>query len=183
MPQIFVKLDKIKPVYDAVYHVTAVLCKLLLVADILITSFQVAGRYIPFIPDPSWTEQVVLTLMAYMAVLSAALAIRRGAHIRMTAFDRYLPASLIKFLDILSDVAVMVLAVIMIVVGWDYARSIGSKGNYESMPWLSRFWMYFPVALAGVAMLVFEIEALYSHVRSFFIKEEGDSDTEGGAEQ
>lgn len=179
MPEIFVKLDKIKPVYDVVYHATAVLCKVLLVADILITSFQVAGRYIPFIPDPSWTEQVVLTLMAYMAVLSAALAIRRGAHIRMTAFDRYLPAGVIKFLDILSDVAVMVLAVIMIVVGWDYARSIGAKGNYESMPWLSRFWMYFPVALAGVAMLVFELEALYSHIRSFFVKEEETAEVKG----
>ena len=88
-------------------------------------------------------------------------------------------AGVIKFLDILSDVAVMVLAVIMIVVGWDYARSIGAKGNYESMPWLSRFWMYFPVALAGVAMLVFELEALYSHIRSFFVKEEETAEVKG----
>ncbi|MBQ8970894.1 MAG: TRAP transporter small permease [Lachnospiraceae bacterium] len=180
MPAIFEKLDRIKPVYDAVYHFTAVLCKLLLVADILIVSFQVAGRYIPFIPDPSWTEQVVLTLMAYMAVLSAALAIRRGAHIRMTAFDRYLPEKLLKILDILADVAIFVLAIIMITVGWKYAKDIGGKGFYESMPWLSRFWMYFPVPLAGLAMLVFEIEALYTHVKSFFVKEEK---KEGGEEK
>ena len=41
-----------------------------------------------------------------------------------------------------------------------------------TMPWLSRFWMYFPVPLAGVAMIIFEIEALYNHVKSFFVKEE-----------
>ncbi|MCR5790642.1 MAG: TRAP transporter small permease [Lachnospiraceae bacterium] len=180
MPAVFEKLEKIKPAYDAVYHFTAVLCKILLIADILIVSFQVAGRYIPFIPDPSWTEQVVLTLMSYMAVLSAALAIRRGAHIRMTAFDRYLPKKLLKGLDILADIAVLVLAVIMIVEGWKYAQMIGGRGSYESMPWLSRFWMYFPVPLAGVAMIIFEIEAIYNHIKSLYVKEETAVNGEGG---
>ena len=153
------------------YRVVLFLCKLLLVVDILITTMAVAGRYISFIPDPAWSEEVVLTCMSYMAVLSAGLAIRRGAHIRMTAFDRYLPAKVVKSLDIIADLAVLALAVIMITVGWKYATGIGSKGTYVSMPKVSRFWMYFPVPLAGVAMLVFEVEALYNHVKSFFVKE------------
>ena len=153
------------------YRVVLFLCKLLLVVDILITTMAVAGRYISFIPEPAWSEEVVLTCMSYMAVLSAALAIRRGAHIRMTAFDRYLPAKVVKSLDIIADLAVLALAVIMITVGWKYATGIGSKGTYVSMPKVSRFWMYFPVPLAGVAMLVFEVEALYNHVKSFFVKE------------
>lgn len=153
------------------YRVVLFLCKLLLVVDILITTMAVAGRYISFIPDPAWSEEVVLTCMSYMAVLSAALAIRRGAHIRMTAFDRYLPAKVVKSLDIIADLAVLALAVIMITMGWKYATGIGSKGTYVSMPKVSRFWMYFPVPLAGVAMLVFEVEALYNHVKSFFVKE------------
>lgn len=153
------------------YRVVLFLCKLLLVVDILITTMAVAGRYISFIPDPAWSEEVVLTCMSYMAVLSAALAIRRGAHIRMTAFDQYLPAKVVKSLDIIADLAVLALAVIMITVGWKYATGIGSKGTYVSMPKVSRFWMYFPVPLAGVAMLVFEVEALYNHVKSFFVKE------------
>ena len=107
-----------------------------------------------------------------MAVLSAALAIRRGAHIRMTALDPYLPKTLVKILDIIADLAVLILAVIMITVGWKYASGIGSKGTYVSMPKVSRFWMYFPVPLAGVAMLIFELEALYNHIKGFFVKEE-----------
>lgn len=170
MPAIFEKLDKIRPFYDAVYKIVLVICKLLLIGDIAVTTYQVMGRYIPFIPDPAWTEEVVLTLMSYMAVLSAALAIRRGAHIRMTALDRYLPNGLLKALDILADFAVLVLAVIMLTQGWTYAITIGSKGTYVSMTWLSRFWMYFPVCVAGVAMIVFEIEALYTHVKSICVK-------------
>ena len=170
MSSFFAKVDKIKPVYDAVYKVVLFICKILLIADILVVAFQVAGRYISFIPDPSWTEQVVLTLMSYMAVLSAALAIRRGTHIRMTALDPYLPAGVIKALDILADIGVLILAYIMMTEGWKYAIQIGSKGNYESMPWLSRFWMYFPVALAGIAMIVFEVESLYNHIKSLCMK-------------
>ena len=157
MPSIFEKIDKIRPLYDAAYKFVLFICKLLLVIDILITCMSVAGRYISFIPDPAWSEEVVLSCMAYMAVLSAALAIRRGAHIRMTALDSYLPKNLVKFLDILADVAVLVLAVIMLTVGWNY---------------VSRFWMYLPVPLAGIAMIIFEIEALYNHIRSFYVKEE-----------
>lgn len=170
MSSVFTALDKLKPVYDIVYKVFLLICKILLIADIAITTMAVAGRYIPFIPDPSWSEEVVLTLMSYMAVLSAALAIRRGAHIRMTAFDIYLPKPLLKALDILADAAVLVLAVIMLVCGWNYASTLGGRGFYVSMPWLSRFWMYFPVPLAGVAMIVFELESLYNHVKSIFVK-------------
>lgn len=172
MPAIFQKIDKIRPAYDMTYRVVLFLCKLLLVVDILITTMAVAGRYISFIPDPAWSEEVVLTCMSYMAVLSAALAIRRGAHIRMTALDPYLPKTLVKILDIIADLAVLILAVIMITVGWKYASGIGSKGTYVSMPKVSRFWMYFPVPLAGVAMLIFELEALYNHIKGFFVKEE-----------
>ena len=172
MPAIYEKIDKIKPAYDITYKVVMFICKILLIADIAITSMSVAGRYIPFIPDPAWSEEVVLTCMSYMAVLSAALAIRRGAHIRMTALDPYLPKTLVKILDIIADLAVLILAVIMITVGWKYASGIGSKGTYVSMPKVSRFWMYFPVPLAGVAMLIFELEALYNHIKGFFVKEE-----------
>ena len=172
MPEIFKTIDKIKPAYDFTYKAVMVICKLLLIADILITTMAVAGRYIPFIPDPAWSEEVVLTCMSYMAVLSAALAIRRGAHIRMTALDTYLTKGLVKFLDILADGAVLALSVIMIVVGWQYATGLGAKGSYVSMPKVSRFWMYFPVPLAGVAMLIFELEAVYNHIKGFFVKEE-----------
>ncbi len=172
MPAIFEKLDKLKIVYDVVYKAVLVLCKLFLIGDVLITSMAVLGRYVSFIPDPAWSEEVVLTFMAYMAVLSAALAIRRNAHIRMTAFDRYLPKSVLKVSDIICDVAVLGFGIVMLVVGWQYTVTIGARGTYISMPNVSKFWMYFPVPLAGFAMIVFEIEAIYNHIKSFFVKED-----------
>ena len=161
-----------KTVFDAVYKGILFICKVFLVADILITSLAVLGRFVPFIPDPSWTEEVVLTLMAYMAVLSAALAIRKGTHIRMTSFDRYIPKKVLDILDLAADIAVLALAVVMLIIGWQFASSIGARGTYISMPWLSKFWMYFPVPLAGFAMIVFELEAIYLQIMKMLGKEE-----------
>ena len=96
----FKLLRKLRPLYDWTDKLIMLICKLLLIADIVITSMAVAGRYIEWIPDPAWSEQMVLTFMVYMAVLSATLAIRRRAHIRMTSFDKYLPKWLVRFLDL-----------------------------------------------------------------------------------
>ena len=168
MPTIFEKLDKVKPFYDLIDKVLLFICKIFLIVDILITTMSVLGRYVSFIPDPAWSEEVVLTCMSYMAVLSAALAIRRKAHIRMNAFDRFLPASLLKTLDLIADIAVLVLGIVMLVVGWRYASTIGGRGSYVSMPNVSKFWMYFPIPLAGFFMIVFEIEAIVNDIRAFW---------------
>ncbi len=172
MPQIFTTLDKAKPVFDAVDKGVMFFCKILLIVDILITSMAVAGRYIEFIPDPSWSEEVVLSCMSYIAVLSAALAIRHIKHIRVTALDRYLPKKLVMSLDVLSDVCVLAFGVIMLIIGWEYASTIGSRGTYVSMPSISRFWMYLPIPLAGFAMIIFQLEVLYQHIKAFYVKEE-----------
>ena len=187
MPKIFTTLDKIRPAYDLTYKIVMFLCKILLIADILIASYAVLGRFcqqwsreyeflrfLAVIKDPAWTEQVVLTCMSYMAVLAAALAIRHNAHIRMTALDRYLPPVVVKVLDVVADVAVMALAIIMLKVGWQFSTTLGSRGFYTSMPWLSRFWMYLPVPVAGLFMIVFEVEALYNHIKAFFVNDKGE---------
>ena len=172
MPAIFEKLRKIEPVYNLVYKIFMLICKLLLVADILITSWIVLARYIKAIPAPNWGEELILTLMSYMAVLSAALAIKRNAHIRMTAFDRYLPEKVVITLDLLADLAVLALAIVMLVIGWSYASGIGAKGTYISMPWLSKFWQYFPIPLAGIAMIFFEVERVVIDIERYFGRKE-----------
>ena len=176
MNKFFESMDKLKPVYDMADKVILIACKLCLILDILITCFSVLGRYVPFIPDPAWTEEIILMLMTYMAVLSAALAIRKKSHIRMSAFDRFLPSKLIRVLDILDDVCVLILAIVMLTVGMNFALRVGLHGVYISMPFLSRFWKYFPIPVAGLAMIIFETEALYNHLKSIVLgdKKEGE---------
>ncbi len=159
---------KIEAFYTHLYNVVMFLCKLLLIADIGITSVAVLGRYVSFVPDPAWSEEIVLTCMIYMALLSAALAIKRQAHIRMTALDGYLPETVIKVLDVFGDIVVLAFALIMLVEGSQYAVRVGQNSMYTSLPWLSKFWLYLPVAVAGFAMVVFQVEVFWKHVKILF---------------
>ena len=155
-------MQAMRKFYDIVYKIVMTICKLLLIADILITSMAILGRYVSFIPDPSWSEEMVLTLMSYMAVLSAALAIRRKAHIRMTSFDKYLPEKVLQFLDLVADLAVCALAVVMLIYGWQYVASV--KGFYPSIPTLSIRYKFYPIPLAGVVMIIFELEQIIDDI-------------------
>lgn len=171
MPVFFEKMDKIKPFFDKLHKTVMLLCKMLLIFDILITCMAVLGRFVSFVPDPAWSEEIVLTFMIYMALISASMALRRNAHIRMTALDKYLPRRLVLSLDVFADLAVIAFAVVMIVQGLAYSTGLGAKGYYTSLPKLSKFWLYFPVPLAGCFMILFEIEILIDHIKAFFIKE------------
>lgn len=173
MPAFFRAVEKIKPVYDWTYKILMFICKLLLIGDIIITAWAVTGRYVPFITDPHWSEEVVLTLMVYMAVLSATLAIRRGAHIRMTAFDTYLPKKVLLVSDIIADLAVMALGVVLVIYGIKFCNSpLSIRGKYASIPTLSKFWQYLPIPVAGAGMIIFELEQVFQHVEAFFVKDE-----------
>ena len=174
MPAFFKTLEKIKPVYDWAYKIMLFICKLLLIADIIITSVTVAGRYFPFFTAPHWGEEMVLTLMVYMAVLSATLAIRKRTHIRMTAFDQYLPKKAIICLDLLADLAVLILGIILVKYGYEVIKPTGNIAKfakYSSLPKLSQIWMYLPVPIAGLGMIIFELEQVFQHLEEFFVSD------------
>ena len=150
---------KAHPVFKYAYKIVMTLCKLMLIADILVTSWVVLARFVPTIPAPNWGEEVILTLMVYMAVLSASLAIRRNAHIHMTLYDNKLSKKAVAYFDLFSDVLVLILAFIMAIEGLKLANKI--PGFFVALTWLPKFWQYFPISLAGFAMIFFEIERIY----------------------
>ncbi len=159
------KMERIKPVYDITYKVIMFLCKILLVGDIVITAWAVAGRYLPFIQDPHWSEETVLTMMVYMAVLSATLAIHNQTHIRMTAFDKVLTPRFLGISDLVSDIAVFLLGVFLLVYGMKLCTSpLAVLGKYASIPTLSKFWQYFSIPVAGAGMVIFELEQIIHRI-------------------
>ena len=90
----------------------------------------------------------------------------------MTAFDKYLPRKALLFLDLLADVAVMALGVVLVVEGLEVIRpsgNIAKFAKYSSLPNLSQIWMYLPVAVAGISMIIFELEQVFLHIEEFFV--------------
>ena len=52
------EIKTIEGFYTRFYQIIMFICKILLVADIGITSVAVLGRYVPFMPDPAWSEEI-----------------------------------------------------------------------------------------------------------------------------
>ena len=169
-------MKAIERVLDKLYALVMFICKIALIADILITSYAVAGRYvgkyIPLFKDPAWSEEVVLTLMTYMAFLAAALAVRKGTHIRMTSLDEFLQKKLCQVLDIFADVLILAFSIIMIYEGFNTATTVGSRVKYATLPALSKFWMYAGVPIAGIVICIFILEALIKDVKKLSGKED-----------
>ena len=94
----------------------------------------------------------------------------------MTAFDNYLPRKALLCLDLLADVAVLALGVILLVEG---AKVVSPTGNiakfakYSSLPKLSQIWMYMPMPVAGVGMIIFELEQVFQRIEAFYKKDDG----------
>jgi len=168
---VFNKIDKIKPLFDAVYFVILQFAKFFLASTVLIACLMVTGRYITIIPFFPWTEEIILTFMGYMTLLGASLAVRRRAHIRMVALDPFLNKTAIKILDIIADIAIIYFCMLLLTEGWTYAQTIGGRGTFTSMPNVSLFWRFLPIPLGGGFMLFFSIEVLYNNIKAFFVKE------------
>ena len=91
----------------------------------------------------------------------------------MTSFDDYMPKKWVQVLDLTSDLAVLILGIIMLIYGIKVCQSpLARFGKYESLPSLSRFWMYLPIPVAGGSMIIFELEQVLLRIEDLFAKEE-----------
>ena len=47
--------------------------------------------------------------------------------------------------------------------------NIAKFAKYSSLPKLSQIWMYMPVPVAGIGMIVFELEQVFQRLQEFFV--------------
>jgi TRAP-type C4-dicarboxylate transport system permease small subunit len=78
---------------------------------------NIVGRYVFFAPIAS-AEEVMLFLFVATVFLGHSVVGFRGQQIRMDVLLHALPAGIRFWLDVIADLAVIVVSVILIVVGW-----------------------------------------------------------------
>ena len=79
---------------------------------------------------------------------------------------------MLRVLDLVADVAVLALGVVLLVQGMkviDPNGSLAKFAKYSSIPTLSQVWQYVPMVVAGIGMILFELEQIFQHVEEFFI--------------
>ncbi len=88
------------------------LCVVLMVVEMLVLFAGVIARYALHLPLV-WSDELASTLFLWLGMLGAALAIRRGEHLRMNTIVNRLPAALREHAEPLA-LAVMLAFVLMV---------------------------------------------------------------------
>ena len=130
-------------------------CKILFIITIVVTAYVVFGRYVLH-SHPVWGEEIVLISITYMALISSGLALRREAHMKMTAMDMVFSERTIEIMKLVATVSIMIFSMILIVVGFKFtwamrlSRLTGLR--------IATSWQYLSVPLAGLIIFSMTLE-------------------------
>lgn len=147
---------------EALSRITAMLSRfslafsaLGLVAMTAIITWQVFGRFV-LGESPAWSEQAALVLMVWYVTIAAAVGVREGFHIRLTAFAEALPPGWQKSVGIASHLVVLGFGAMMAVYGAELVARTWSH-SIPSLP-VPRGFAYLPLPIAGGLIVLFSFE-------------------------
>lgn len=144
-------MTKRQKISQKLYKTVKHLSVLFLFIQVIIISYTVFGRYI-LNKTPKWSEELALLCMVWFSLISASLAEKNKAHIRVQLSRLILPEKVMKIIDKLNTLIKVIFSVFMIIYG---IRFVSLTKN-SVMPGLdiSRAWLYLSVPVAGFFLLL-----------------------------
>src|SRR5262249_24536084 len=95
----------------------------LVVAETVLLGSNTVARYV-FNQPFAWADELAQLLFIWLAVLGAAVALRRGEHMRLTTFVRNVRASRRAFVDALATMLTAVVLLAMILPGYHHFENL-----------------------------------------------------------
>ncbi len=125
---------------------------LLLLAEIGVLLAGVVSRYV-FQQPLVWSDELASMMFLWLSMFGAALALRRGEHMRMTAFVSRLSPERRAFVDTLAIAAsIAFLALLVIGPAYDYAS--GEAAIITPALEISNAWRALALPIGAVLMLI-----------------------------
>jgi TRAP-type C4-dicarboxylate transport system permease small subunit len=101
------------------------------------------------------TQELSRYLMVWIVFLGSALAIRDNSHIRISVLVNRMPATLKFFIELLSDISILVFCAVLIFEGIRILPAQFQE-NTTTLP-VTMFWFYLPIPLGTFFMVIFLI--------------------------
>lgn len=124
-----------------------VACLMLVIASTL-GVFQIITRFV--LEQPAeWSEILIRFSLIWMVFMGIPAAFRQGAMVSVDVLYRWSPPKLKRLLDWVVCIAALVLVLVIVWWGWDYAN----RGKVQSMAGLesvSMFWAYLAMPVGGI---------------------------------
>jgi TRAP-type transport system small permease protein len=137
----------------AVQKVLAAACVLLVAVMLATVGGQVVMRYL-FNSPLSWSEEMARFAMVWMAFVSAALAFRKGQHIKLEGLRLY-PERLGPAVLLFGKVVVVVMLTALVYFGWQL--TMRTMTQHSPALGVSMALMYSSIPLSAACMLFFAL--------------------------
>jgi TRAP-type C4-dicarboxylate transport system permease small subunit len=122
-------------------------CAMLAIAASL-GMWQILTRFV--LEQPAeWTEVLIRFSLIWMVFMGIAAAFRQGAMVCVDVLYRWSGARTRRFLDWSVALVSIVLLVLIVWIGWDYAQR-GKVQTMAGLEELSMFWAYLAMPVGGV---------------------------------
>lgn len=127
------------------------------------------GFTVALLPDgqSSWTEELARFLLVWTALLGAALAFERRAHLGVDYFVGKFHPSARKLLQVAGHLLVLAFAGLVLVKGgWMLVETTLTSGQITPALGLKKWAVYSVVPLSGAFVVLFTIQNLLADLRS-----------------
>ena len=114
--------------------------------------YQIITRFI--LEQPAeWSEVLIRFSLVWMVFLGIPMAFRQGAMVCVDVIYRWSPTGLRRVLDWVVFLASMVLVLVIIWWGWDYANR-GKVQTVIGLENVTMFWAYLALPVGGVFCII-----------------------------
>jgi TRAP-type C4-dicarboxylate transport system permease small subunit len=147
---------------DLLAGAISAICGLLMIWLIVITGWQVFGRYV-LNHSPAWVERAALLTIVYISLPMAAVGIHRRFHMSVTILVHRLPPWLAAAVEVLVYI---LLGLFGLAMAW-YGAVIAARVWASKMAVLPfpEGLTYVPLVVSGVLILLFSLERLVLSLR------------------
>ena len=142
----------IKKLLDKSLELLVIVVMAVLVLDVL---WQVFTRYV--LGDPSsWTEELAIFLLIWVALLGSAVALGRGAHLGIDYFVHKLPAKVRVGTEVFAFFCIAAFSLLVMVVGGiDLVRTTLALEQTSPALGLPIGYVYLAVPITGFFLLLY----------------------------
>ncbi len=155
-----------KKILNGYYRVLQVAMTLLMALLIVPVALQIFSRYTGLIPRYIWTEEIARFCFMWIVMIGAMIAVRDGTHFDVDVLPAFRSRRLAAGHRILVHVAMLLVALIFVTYGYDFAK-FGAQQTSElaGLPLLT---IYIAWPLAGLTWLAFLGEKLIEVFRLLY---------------
>lgn len=133
---------------DVLSKIMMGLCVAIFGVMVFSVSYGVIGRYIPFIRNPRWTQELAILCMVWLCFVAAGYAIKEGLHVRMALLEYVIPKKAASFLHRMAYVLLLAVNLFWVVYGAQLVALTG-KARMPATGWPLSL-TYLSVAVGGV---------------------------------